>query len=57
MPYFVPAWLISSIGTRTIRLPRKIVKMAWVQLIPMPIRPEARSQLGTLIDMPTHRAR
>ena len=57
MPYLVPAWLISSIGIRTIRLPRPIVKIAWTQSIPSAIRPEASSQDGMLIDIPIHRAR
>ena len=57
MPYLVPAWLISSIGIRTMTLARKIVKIAWYQAIPRAIRPEASSQVGMLIAMPTHRAR
>ena len=57
MPYLVPPWLMRSIGTRTMRLPRKIVMIAWVHDIPSAIRPEASSQLGMLIDIPTQRAR
>jgi len=41
MPYFAPAWALSSIGTSTIRLPKRIVQMACSQLMPSAIRPLA----------------
>ncbi len=41
MPYFVPAWLFSSIGTSTSRLPSAIVMSACTQSMPSRIRPEA----------------
>ncbi len=57
MPYLVPAWLISSIGISTIRLPRPIVMIAWTQSIPIVIRPAASAHDGMLMDIPIHRAR
>src|SRR5829696_5309163 len=41
-PYLVPAWAFRSIGTRTIRFPRPMVKSACHQFIPAAIRVEAR---------------
>ena len=41
MPYLVPAWLFSSIGTSTMRLASAIVMRACTQFIPTAIRPEA----------------
>ena len=41
MPYFVPAWALSTIGTSTMRLPRKIVSTACHQFMPPPMRDEA----------------
>ena len=41
MPYFVPAWALRIIGTRTIVLPRKIVRTACHQFIPSAISDEA----------------
>ena len=41
MPYLVPAWLFSSIGTSTMRLASPIVMSACTQFIPTRIRPEA----------------
>jgi hypothetical protein len=38
----VPAWAFRSIGIRTIRFPRAMVKSACHQFIPADIRPEAR---------------
>ncbi len=40
MPYLVPAWLFSSIGTSTIRFAIAIVMTA-CQFIPIATRPEA----------------
>ena len=57
IPYFVPEWLMSSIGIRTMRLPRPIVSTAWTQSIPIAMRPAASAHDGMLIDIPTHRAR
>jgi hypothetical protein len=41
MPYFVPAWALSTMGTSTITLPRKIVRIACHQFMPSSIMPEA----------------
>ena len=41
MPYLVPAWLLSSIGTSTIKLASAIVISACTQFIPSAISPEA----------------
>ena len=57
IPYFVPAWLISSIGTSTTTLPSMTVTTAWTQSIPSAMRPAASVQLGTLMAMPTQRAK
>ena len=38
IPYFVPAWPLSSIGIRTIRLPRATVPIACHQFMPPEIR-------------------
>ncbi len=46
MPYFVPACELSRIGTSTIRLPRRIVKSACHQLMPLSIRPDAIWYVG-----------
>ena len=34
MPYLVPAWLFSSIGTRTMMFASMIVKIAWYHAMP-----------------------
>ena len=41
MPYFVPAWALSTIGSSTMRLPRKIVRTACDQFMPPPMSDEA----------------
>ena len=41
MPYFVPAWLFSSIGTSTMMLPSAMHSTAWTQFMPSAIRPDA----------------
>ena len=41
MPYFVPGWALSRIGTSTIRLPRPMVSSACDQLMPTAMRPPA----------------
>jgi hypothetical protein len=42
MPYLVPAWLLSSIGISTIRLPSVIVRNACSQSMPSAISDAAR---------------
>ncbi len=41
IPYFVPAWALSRIGTRTMQLPSPIVSRACRQFIPTSISPPA----------------
>jgi len=41
IPYFVPACALSTIGTSTIELPRRMVTIACHQVIPCDIRPLA----------------
>ena len=41
MPYFVPAWAFRTIGTSTIRFPRKTVSTACHQFMPSSISDEA----------------
>ena len=41
MPYFVPGWELSRMGTSTIVLPSRMVKSACPQLMPAVMRPEA----------------
>ena len=40
-PYLVPAWAFSIIGISTIELPSRIVSIAWAQVMPCCISPEA----------------
>ena len=47
MPYFVPAWALSTIGTNTIVLPRKMVSTACHQLMPSVMSEEASMYVGT----------
>ena len=54
MPYFVPAWALSTIGTSTMTLPRKIVSTACHQFMPPSIRPEASMYVGMQADMLIH---
>jgi hypothetical protein len=56
IPYFVPAWLFASIGTRTMMFASMIVRIAWYQAIPRRTRPAARPQVGMLWAIPIHRA-
>jgi hypothetical protein len=56
MPYFVPGWALSSIGTRTIRLPSDTVSSACHQVIPAVMRPDARVYVVMTIDRPIHSA-
>src|ERR1019366_4125751 len=56
MPYFVPAWALSTIGTRTIRLPRKIVAMACDQFMPPPMSDDASMYVGMHADIEIHSA-
>ncbi len=37
MPYFVPAWALSTMGSSTMRLPRKMVSTACDQFMPPPM--------------------
>ncbi len=54
MPYFVPACALSTIGTRTMRLPRKMVSTACHQFMPESIMPEASMYVGTHADIEIH---
>src|SRR5438094_6122374 len=46
MPYFVPGCEFRRIGTRTIVLPRRIVKSACFQFMPEAMRPDASMYVG-----------
>ena len=56
---YLALWVGMSINIPSWALAAGLINlgMDWVQDIPRPIRPEASSQDGMLIDMPTHRAR
>src|SRR5260370_38800419 len=54
MPYLVPAWALSTIGIRTMVLPRKMVSTACHQFMPSLIRDEASMHVGTQADMEIH---
>src|SRR5579863_2324329 len=41
IPYLAPAWALSSMGTKTMRLPSRTVARACFQSMPLSIRPEA----------------
>ena len=56
MPYLVPAWPTSTIGTSTIRLPRNTVSTACHQFMPSLISPEASMYAGTDTTIDTHSA-
>src|SRR5580700_8065694 len=56
IPYFAPAWAFRSIGTSTIRFPRRIVKIACFQFMPPAISEEASMYVVTSIDMENQRA-
>src|SRR5262249_29454625 len=56
MPYAVPAWALRTIGINTMRLPRKMVRMACHQFIPSPISEEASMYVGMQADMEIHNA-
>ena len=56
MPYFAPACALSSIGSSTIVLPRKMVSIAWRHDMPESISPEASMYVGMHTDMPIHSA-
>src|SRR3954467_3045145 len=56
MPYFVPAWAFSTIGTSTIMLPKKTVRTACHQFIPPSMSEEASMYVGMHADMLTHSA-
>ena len=56
IPNFVPAWALRIMGTRTIKLPRVMVKMACHQFIPPSMRAAANMYVGMLTDKPTQSA-
>jgi hypothetical protein len=56
MPYFVPGWALSRIGTSTIVLPRPIVSSACHQFIPEASRPPASMYVGMQCAMEIHSA-
>ena len=56
MPYFVPGWALRSMGIRTMRLPRVMVKSACFQFIPRAMSPPASMYVGMQWAIPIHRA-
>ena len=56
MPYFAPACAFSSMGTSTMRLPRRMVKMACFQFMPPAMSDEASIYVVTSMDMENHNA-
>src|ERR1700740_862718 len=54
IPYFVPACAFKIIGINTIRLPSRIVAMAWYQFMTPAIRPDASIYVGMHTLMATH---
>ena len=56
IPYFAPACAFSSIGTSTIRFPKRIVKIACFQFIPPAISDDASMYVVTSIDIENHNA-
>src|SRR3954471_17670591 len=56
IPYFVPACALRIIGTTTIALPRKIVRIACHQFMPPPIRDDASMYVGMQADIEIHNA-
>src|SRR5687768_9643606 len=56
MPYFVPACALSTMGTSTIVLPRKMVTTACHQLIPSAMSDDASMYVGTHADIEIHNA-
>ena len=46
MPYFVPGCELSRIGTRTITLPRRMVRSACHQFMPELMRPDDIMYVG-----------
>ena len=56
MPYFVPGCEFRRIGTSTIVLPRRIVKSACFQSIPLFMRPEASMYVGMQCAIEIHSA-
>src|SRR3984893_18331905 len=45
-PQRAAAWAFNSIGTNTIRFPRRMVSSAWIQLMPPAINPDASIYVG-----------
>jgi hypothetical protein len=56
IPYLVPACAFSTIGTSTMMLPSRIVKIACFQLIPPAINPDASMYVGMHTAIDTHSA-
>jgi hypothetical protein len=56
MPYLVPACALSTIGSSTMVLPRRMVTIACHQLIPCCMRPEARVYVVITTLIPIQRA-
>ena len=56
MPYFAPACAFNTIGTSTIRLPSRIVKIACFQFMPPAISDDASMYVVTSIDIENHSA-
>ena len=46
MPYLVPAWLMSIIGTSTMMFASMIVKIAWYQAMPRATGPRRATRTG-----------
>src|SRR5678816_1541121 len=56
IPYLVPACALSTMGKRTIQLPRKMVSTACHQFIPSAMSDEASMYVGTHADIEIHSA-
>src|SRR5215468_9372053 len=56
IPYCVPAWAFRTMGIKTIKLPRKTVRMASHQFMPPPIREDASMYVGIHADIEIHKA-
>ena len=56
MPYFVPGWELSRMGTSTMMLPSRMVKSACHQFMPCVMRPEASMYVGMQCAIEIHSA-
>ncbi len=56
MPYFVPGWELSRIGTSTIVLPSRIVTSACFQFMPCAMSPDASMYVGMQCAIEIHSA-